>query len=132
MMYESPSGMLSYVFVDQSILYSIIAGLFLVPIWFASWMVLFRLWQEEMWCDYEDWISLVLDHGFQCANRPIGPYWSFSNDSVRVTLIGTPFGTRAYLSRKEGRFRLSTHLDELQLAIDSLVQEGSISMPQNC
>ena len=130
-MYELPSDMLSYVFVDQSIVHSILAGLIIVPVWCAAWMMLFRLWQDEMWREHEDWISLIQESGFECTVRSIWPYWMFSNDSTRVALFGFPFSTRAYLWRKEGRLRLSIQTKELQVIIDSLVQEGSISMPQN-
>lgn len=131
MMYELPSDMLSYIFVDQSIIYSILAGLIIVPIWFGGWMLLFRLWQDEMWQEHEDWIFLIQKSGFECTIRSILPYWTFSNDTDRVVLFGFPFATRAYLLRKKGRIRLSTQIQELQEAIDSLAQEESTSMPQS-
>ena len=130
-MYELPSDMLSYIFVDQSIVHSILAGLIIVPGWCAAWMLLFRLWQDEMWNEHEDWISLIQESGFECTVRSIWPYWTFCNDSARVALFGFPFATRAYLWRKEGRVRLSIHTKELKAIIDSLAQEGSISMPQS-
>ena len=130
-MYELPSDMLSYVFVDQTIVYSVWSGLIIVPIWCAAWMVLFRLWQDEMWQEHEDWISTIQESGFECTVRSIWPCWTFSNNSARVALFGFPFSPRAYLWRKEGRIRLSIQTQELQATIDSLAQEGSISMPQN-
>lgn len=131
MMYELPTGMLSYIFVDQSIVYSILSGLFIVPIWCGMWMVLFRLWQDEMWDDHEDWITLIQESGFVCRGRSVWPYWSFSSDTARIILFGFPFTTRAYLWGEEGRIRLSIQAQELKLTIDSLVQEESISMPQS-
>ena len=131
MMYELPTGMLSYVFVDQSIVYSILAGLFIVPIWCGSWVLLFRLWQDEMWHDHGEWIALIQESGFQCTVRSIWPCWTFSKDGARVVLFGFPFATRAYLWSKGGRVRLSVQTQELKKTIDSLVQEGSISMPQS-
>lgn len=130
-MYEQPSGMLSYVFVDQSIIHSIWAGLFLLPIWCGVWLLLFRLWQEDLWQEYDEWISLIQNSGFHCSIRPLWPYWSFSNGENRVALIGSPFGVRAYLWKKKERVRISTQVEEVRLIIDSLVQEGSISMPQS-
>ena len=131
MMYELPTGMLSYIFVDQSIVYSILSGLFIVPIWCGIWMVLFRLWQDEMWHDHEDWIALIQESGFVCRDRSIWPYWNFSNDTARIILFGFPFATRAYFWGEEERMWLSMQAKELKLTIDSLAQEESISMPQN-
>ena len=131
-MYEQPSGMLSYIFVDQSIVHSIWAGLFMLTLWCAAWIFLFRLWQEDLWQEHQDWITLVLDAGFHCSVRPVCPYWYFSNENVRVALIGSPFGVRAYVWSTDRIERVSIHLDDLRETIDSLVQEGSISMPQNC
>jgi hypothetical protein len=130
-MYDLPDGMLTYIFVDQSILHSILVGLFVLPFWFLALFALFRFWQDELWEEYNDFISVVLDAGFVCPSRSIWPRWCFYKEDLEIRLVGSPFGVWGRLVGHEGR-RLSTSTSDLIALIDSLAPGESTSTPQSC
>jgi hypothetical protein len=123
--------MLTYIFIDQSIIHSILVGLFVLPFWFLALFVLFRFWQDELWEEHNDWISTVMDAGFVCPARSLWPRWCFYKGDVEIRLVGSPLGSWGRLVGRGGR-RLSTSTSDLNELIGLLAPEESISTPQSC
>ena len=95
-MYELPDGILSYIFIEQSLIYGALAGLFIVPFWFLGLFVLFSLWQDDLWEEQQEVISFLQKHGFEVSCRSIRPVVSLYTSDIEVRLIGTPFGCSMY------------------------------------
>ena len=130
-MYALPDGILSYVFVDTSVLYSVLTGLFLIPCWIAALLFLFRLWQDDVWDEYQDCILQLLEMGYSCPVRSIWPRWCFVHGANKFVILTFPWGNRAYIIIQGKKRYISMHTEEWLEIIDSLVREESISMLQN-
>ena len=131
-MYEIPDGILSYLFIEQSLIYGALSGLIIVPFWFCALFMLFALWKEELWEDQKEIISLLQEQGFQLSYRAVRPMLCFCRSDVEVRITGTPFGAWARLQKtgeKKKRVRISK--EEILNFIEPLDPSEPISSLQN-
>ena|GEM_PF-6825346 len=132
-MYEMPDGMLSYIFIDQSLIYGALAGLFIVPFWIAAILLLFSLWQDDLWDEQQDVISFLYAQGFFPSSRSLRPFWIFQKSDIEIRLMGTPFGCWAKIIQK-GAPQKRIPISKMEIAglIGLPDQEEPISSLQSC
>ena len=131
-MYELPDGILSYIFIEQSLIYGALAGLFIVPFWFLGLFVLFSLWQADLWEEQQEVISFLQNQGFEVSCRSIRPVVSLYTSDTEICLTGTPFGCWAQIKKTgEKKKRVSISKEKIAEIIGLLVPSESISIPQN-
>ena len=131
-MYEIPDGMLSYLFIEQSLVYGSLSGLVIVPFWFYALFVLFSLWQEELWEDQKEVIQLLQEQGFNLSHRAVRPMLCFCRSDIEIRMTGTPFGAWARL-QKTGKTKKRVRISKEVILgfIEPLDPLEPISTPQN-
>ena len=129
-MFSLPSDTLSYINIDHSVVCSVLAGLFMLPIPLVILALLFWCWQEDVWDEQEECITLLAQKGFVLSKRSFWPYWRWRRDTDFVTMVHTPllswvsFHTK-YAKKRRARLE-QVHLVELIDSLDPQVATSTL------
>ena len=130
-MFSLPSDTLSYINIDHSVICSVLAGLFMLPIPLLILGVLFWCWQEELWEDQEECITLLDQKGFILSERSFWPRWRWKRNTDYITIYHTPLLSWASLHTQSAKKRrVPLQKTQLMRFIDSLDPQGAISTLQ--
>ena len=123
---------LQQLYIDQTVLYSVITGLLMLPVSFWLWCAFCWLWQESLWREYRDLFVLLESHGFALVERTIRPNWCLKKEEIRIVISWRPFEDAIWVYVDRKWQRLVNHTPEALLdAIDLLAPVESISKPQS-
>ena len=130
-MFSLPSDTLSYINIDHSVVCSVLAGLFMLPLPLLIIAILFWCWQEDLWEDQEECMTLLEQAGFVLSERSFWPRWQWKRDTETIRIYHTPLFSWASLHTKSAKKRRVPLEKTLLVAfIDSLDPQGAISTLQ--
>ena len=129
-MYPLPDDILSYVHIDQSVVLSVLSGLFLLPIPIIMLFLLFWGWREGTLREYSVAIDRLENLGFTLECSWLLPSCLLTRNQEQIWIYTTPL--LGWMSIMHGDKRKEKiPLEDVQNFIDSLDPAEPISRPQD-
>ena len=126
------SAVLQYLFIEQTVVYSFITGLLILPVLFWMACLFGWAWQETFWRERTQLISELHTRNFVLSPRGLGPKWKWRCGTSVLVAAWRPWGDKMWVKTKEDKQGFGEASFEEALAfIDLHAHEGSTSKPQS-
>ena len=129
-MYPLPDDILSYVHIDQSVILSVLSGLFLLPIPIILLFLLFWGWREGILRDHSVAINRLENLGFTLQCSWLLPSCLLTRNQEQIWIYTTPLlGWMSIIYGDKRKEKIP--LEDVQRFIDSLDPVEPISRLQD-